>query len=507
MRVVEFKSFLLSFMQPLLIGIYPAIYLFANNTSEVPLTEFFSVLGILFFAIAGIYILCGVVFSSYQKASIFVSVFMFLFFIPFLIGEARIRARYLLVISTIILCLLFVYLLKAKQRDYLLSRLFVLPFGVLMIFASFTYFNKKSATSYIIKDQLKNYRKVLEQSAAHIGSVKRHNMPNIYYFILDAYASGNVLSDYFNYDLSWFLDSLKEKGFYVAEESKSNYPSTSLSLTSSLNMMFHSGPVSSGLLRYIIEHNNVIHLIKQFGYRYIHLSAPWGFSIENVHADELYRNSIFGPFTTVLFRKSLLNFRGAYGWANIWFMRYSKWLRYQIKVLKEMPLNKNKRPFFVFVHFLCPHPPFVFNRDGTEKSVEAALRDQSEGYVDQLAFISKEILNVINVILKKEHRAPIIILQGDHGFPPFGATVANKVREGELSENVMRALKQRYSILNAYYLPKVDYSKLYDSISPVNSFRFIFNQYFGTKFKLLPDHAYLEPDETGFCERIDPVFF
>ena len=36
---------------------------------------------------------------------------------------------------------------------------------------------------------------------------------------------------------------------------------------------------------------------------------------------------------------------------------------------------------------------------------------------------------------------------------------------------------------------------------------FIFNQYFGTKFKLLPDHAYLEPDKTGFFKRIDPVVF
>jgi hypothetical protein len=45
-------------------------------------------------------------------------------------------------------------------------------------------------------------------------------------------------------------------------------------------------------------------------------------------------------------------------------------------------------------------------------------------------------------------------------------------------------------ILNAYYLPLKDCDLVYDSITPVNTFRVIFNCYFGTNYKLLEDKSY-----------------
>ena len=48
-------------------------------------------------------------------------------------------------------------------------------------------------------------------------------------------------------------------------------------------------------------------------------------------------------------------------------------------------------------------------------------------------------------------------------------------------------------ILNTYRLPDVDPEEagLYQSISPVNSFRVIFNAYFGTDLPLLDDEVYI----------------
>jgi len=50
-----------------------------------------------------------------------------------------------------------------------------------------------------------------------------------------------------------------------------------------------------------------------------------------------------------------------------------------------------------------------------------------------------------------------------------------------------------FGILNAYHLPGDGNSQLYDSISPVNTFRVIFNQYFGADLKLLEDRSYYSP--------------
>jgi hypothetical protein len=77
------------------------------------------------------------------------------------------------------------------------------------------------------------------------------------------------------------------------------------------------------------------------------------------------------------------------------------------------------------------------------------------------------------------------VIQGDHGAAYTRSTAAfsHIVPDDEY-------LKEQMSILNAYYLPGIDSSGLYDSITPVNSFRIIFNAYFDAKLPLLEDSSY-----------------
>ena len=42
----------------------------------------------------------------------------------------------------------------------------------------------------------------------------------------------------------------------------------------------------------------------------------------------------------------------------------------------------------------------------------------------------------------------------------------------------------------AYYLPEKGGELLYDTISPVNAFRFIFSHYFNEKYDLLQDQSF-----------------
>jgi hypothetical protein len=55
------------------------------------------------------------------------------------------------------------------------------------------------------------------------------------------------------------------------------------------------------------------------------------------------------------------------------------------------------------------------------------------------------------------------------------------------NENMLR---ERMTILNAYYLPSDGNNLLYDSITPVNTFRLIFDFYFDTNNGLLDDRCY-----------------
>ena len=49
---------------------------------------------------------------------------------------------------------------------------------------------------------------------------------------------------------------------------------------------------------------------------------------------------------------------------------------------------------------------------------------------------------------------------------------------------------QRLSILNAYYAPEIFENQFYENITPVNSFRIIFNEYFNGNYKILEDRNY-----------------
>jgi hypothetical protein len=133
------------------------------------------------------------------------------------------------------------------------------------------------------------------------------------------------------------------------------------------------------------------------------------------------------------------------------------------------------QPKFIFAHFLIPHEPFVFEADGevtTDPGYYSGVKGsavndiyRARGYTNQVEFISKSILAITAEILANSPEPPIIVLQGDHGFLP----------------------EERFMILNAYYLPGQAYQDFYPAITPVNSFRLIFNRYFGSAYELLPD--------------------
>src|SRR5690606_21828960 len=96
-------------------------------------------------------------------------------------------------------------------------------------------------------------------------------------------------------------------------------------------------------------------------------------------------------------------------------------------------------------------------------------------------------------------RKPVIVLQADEGpFPERYRSSSLSWHEAEPSE-----LRMKSGILNAYYFPDGDYATLYDGITPVNSFRAIFNKYFGAKLEHLPDRIYASPDVFRIYEFFD----
>jgi hypothetical protein len=145
--------------------------------------------------------------------------------------------------------------------------------------------------------------------------------------------------------------------------------------------------------------------------------------------------------------------------------------------------NNKDEPIFAFVHMLIPHPPNVFGPNGEAvipgNPISSEIWDEKIAYIDQVKFVNKEIVKVVEKILDENEKS-IIIIQSDHGS---GFDVDWKNPDESM-------VLQRLSILNAYYVPEISENQFYENITPVNSFRIIFNDYFNGSYKILEDRNY-----------------
>lgn len=309
-------------------------------------------------------------------------------------------------------------------------------------------------------------------------------LPDIYYIIPDGYAGQHTLKNSYDFDNSYFLAQLQQRGFYIANESRANYLTTFISLTSSLNMDYidflKENPGISSKDRtipyYLIDYNNAATILKSLGYHYIQFSSGWAATEDNAFADRVYDVHKLNEFQFVFLRSTPLRF----------FLPNERitTLLYNIEKVKEVPLEKS--PKFIFLHLEIPHPPFLFDKKG--KTIADEVYDPSgkqwankERYIEQLQFTNQKILDIVDAIQQTSQNPPIIIIQGDHGTD----TVLNWI-----THPTTERLNERSYILNAYYLPKGGEEVLYPTISPVNTFRVIFNYYFNQNYLVLDDVAY-----------------
>jgi len=111
--------------------------------------------------------------------------------------------------------------------------------------------------------------------------------------------------------------------------------------------------------------------------------------------------------------------------------------------------------------------------------------------LEQLQFNNTRMKDVVDNILMGSDNPPIIVIQGDHGSAFEGQEFKQEVVE------------ERYPIFNAIYLPVGCEDLLYPSVSPVNTFRLLFNNYFGTNIEMLNGDSYYIYGEFSNMEYFD----
>jgi hypothetical protein len=331
-----------------------------------------------------------------------------------------------------------------------------------------------------------------------IGSDTPEELPDIYHIILDGYGRQDILKLIYNVDNSEFLNQLKDKGFIVADSSHCNYYATAQSLTSLFNLDYLQSfdmlsPEAKDCVQMIdmIADNRVFKFLTRHGYKIIAF-ASGHYMTDLDNADYYYSPGLtFNEFQNMILNTTPIPF----------LIRSSK-NQYELHrelieyTLTKLPrLNQIQQPKIVFAHIICPHPPFIIGENGESLHIDRPFRkgdgnlyieqggtreEYISGYSGQVKYISKRIIKTLDGIIANSDRPTIIILQGDHG----PASDANWENLAETN------VKERYGILNAYYLSHRNDGLIYPSITPVNSYRQILNEYFNTNFELLEDRSY-----------------
>jgi hypothetical protein len=498
----------MKYLHPLLFAIYPILYLYSENFVKMP----FGLVQLpIVVAVVGVFVVAGIFWGisrSLSSAALFASSVVIgcasfrggVFLLKKLSGESlAVREQAMLCLLVLVWILIGSLLLRFRRLPGLNIFLSVVATAlVVMNFVGIApmLFAASKEPHFCLGTELQ------EVSTRKIRKQKEH--PDIFYIVLDAFGRDDVLQEMYGVDSAEFIAGLEARGFYVARESRSNYCQTSLSLGATLNISYldsvarrlqHKKAIERLALRNVVRKNQLMRFLREVGYEVDTYSSGYsGAEFSGVDRD-FKPFFVLSEFDQLVLTQSpipaILNLSPVQGINNLQFESHRKRVRYTLRHLGEEQGKRARKPRFVFAHVLSPHPPFLFDRDGNAVTPAGEYRiwdgshyrgthaEYQAGYRGQVEFMQRAILNTLDRIIEN-HPEAVIVLQGDHG-PGMHLNWSSFERTN---------LKERFGILNAYRVSDRLKEKLYPTITPVNSFRLILNEYFGMDLAVLEDKSF-----------------
>lgn len=323
------------------------------------------------------------------------------------------------------------------------------------------------------------------------------NKPTIFWIVVDEYTSAESLKKGWAYTNP--LDSiLRDRGFFIADSATSNYNYTHYSLASTLDMVYltglknHSVVTLADLVKGNISlyENNVVKLLESLNYRIenfsiydlkTHKGKAWTtFSevpeslIDNQVLFSRIKDDLGWNFPNIFKRdKRAADSMTEYKINQDLDRKYRTYHRDIYDAIRQD--SKQNQPTFFLIHDFIAHEPFIYKADGTLHA--RFVRLTMENYLDQLKYANTLLVKMIDSILTTySDRELVIILQGDHGF--------------KFEEDSPLFESESCKILYAVYYSQKKYDSWYPSVSSVNGFRILLNDYFEANLPLLPDSSY-----------------
>jgi hypothetical protein len=322
---------------------------------------------------------------------------------------------------------------------------------------------------------------------------------DVYLLTFDDYPSDRAIELQFGIknDLTAWL---RDHAFQVLDESHANYISTSLSLSTTVNIRtlddLTADTTSPSIFRERVysglQNSLVAQQFKALGYRYLHIGSWWGPTRFDSAADVNYNYAGGSDFSSVLIEESVIPAAlKALGSPEQTFSKNYQAGRYGLDALDRVPDEPG--PKFVWAHILLPHPAYVFNSDGTYMSAAMVRRlGEKEAFLRQLEYTNSRLESFLGGLLAlPEEQRPIVILQSDEGYVFTRNAAAENEEDGTFNwqKATPEQLEIKFGIQNAWYVPGGVDLGLDPKMTAINTFPILFKRYFGLDYQMLPDRV------------------
>lgn len=330
-------------------------------------------------------------------------------------------------------------------------------------------------------------------------ALERHReRPNVYYFILDAYAGRDELRRVTGFDNVAFLAEATRRGFHDVTGAHSNYIKTSQTLGALFSLRY---PQTDDPLTWqqprllypdVFDDGQAPALIRRLaaqGYTFWHAASIWS-GCPARHLKCLGDAAAVAPgymtqtfLAPTPFGRPMMHLLG----------RYPDALGSVREHLHE--LEAGRLPIFVFAHHLAPHPPYFRDSECEQRSLERDdwngwSDDERAAYVGALRCVNRQVLALIDEILRDDPEA-LIVLQGDHGTA-FGMDWSLPIHSWPA-----QAVEERTSFLNLVRSPPECAETLQRPMGQLNTMRFVIACIEQVAPDYLPERSYLSSYTAG----------
>lgn len=242
--------------------------------------------------------------------------------------------------------------------------------------------------------------------------------PDVYFIVLDSYTASETLLTLYSYDNSWFLEELRSLGFQ-AGSCESNYAYTGPSLGAILNGE-ETAPTQTWLNWRLVQRALLRTTLEERGYDTIAFATGFDWN-EPRDAAYFLEPELDGPtdFEMYVMGDHFGDLKSEH------FRERTATVLDNLDMAAGLPGSQ-----FTYAHITQPHPPFVFQADGSPQddrellnshyngnekvSTAYTMSNYSSGYTAQVEYISRAILPKLSTIVQQDPQA-LIILLGDHG--------------------------------------------------------------------------------------------